>query len=71
MLLFRAEQHVDRWCAQWNRPRAGMLTLHQCWRLAREWYRDRLSPGWRPKTVDEAQAAFRRIGLSGEFWTLI
>lgn len=46
------------------------MTLHQGWRLAQEWYGDRLSPNWRPKTVVEAEAAFAKIGLSGEFWTL-
>jgi len=70
MLLFRSEQHVERWCAQWKRPRGGTLTLPQGWRLAQEWYRDRLSPDWRPKTVPEAQAAFAGIGLVGEFWRL-
>jgi hypothetical protein len=70
MLLFRSEQHVDRWCAQWNRPRGGTLTLRQGWRLAKEWYEDRLDPDWRPKTVAEAEAAFARIGLTGEFWKL-
>jgi hypothetical protein len=70
MLLFRSEQHVDRWCAQWNRPRGGTLTLSQGWRLAKEWYADRLSPAWRPKTVAEAEAAFARIGLMEKFWKL-
>ena len=68
MLLFRSEQHVDRWCAQWNRPRGGTLTLSQGWRLAQEWYGDRWRPDWRPKTIVEAEAAFARIGLTGEFW---
>jgi len=46
------------------------LTLNQGWRLAKEWYEDRLSPDWQPKTVAEAEAAFARIGLVGEFWKL-
>ena len=70
MLLFRSEQHVDRWCAQWNRSRGGILSLDQGWELATEWYGDRLSPSWRPKTTPEAQAAFGKIGLIGEFWQL-
>jgi hypothetical protein len=70
MLLFRSEQHVDRWCTQWGRERGGILTLAQGWELAKEWYADRLSANWRPKTVDEARAAFARIGLQGEFWRL-
>jgi len=71
MLLFRSEQHVDRWCRQWNRTRGGTLTLDQVWRLATEWYRDRLSPLWRPKTTAEAQKAFAEIGLVGDFWKLV
>src|SRR2546427_3236184 len=60
MLLFRSEQHVDRWCKQWNRPRGGILSLQQGCRLAKEWYGDRLSPAWRPK---------KRIGGGGRLRT--
>jgi predicted metal-dependent hydrolase len=70
MLLFRSEQHVERWCAQWNRARGGILTLQQGWRLAQQWYGDRLRPDWRAKTVAEAEAVFARVGLTGEFWKL-
>lgn len=70
MLLFRSGQHVDRWCRQWNHRRGGILSLNQGWRLAQAWYGDRLSPDWRPKTVDEAQALFAEIGLRGPFWRL-
>jgi len=48
----------------------GILSLQQGWRLAKEWYSDRLSPAWQPKSASEAQAAFARIGLKGEFWKL-
>ena len=70
MLLFRSEQHVDRWCRQWNQVRGGTLTLDQGWRLAKEWYGDRLSPKWHPQTVGEAEAVFAHIGLVGDFWKL-
>jgi hypothetical protein len=70
MLLFRSEQHVDQWCGQWNQNRGGILTLDQVWRLATEWYGDRMSPQWRPKTTGEAQSVFTEIGLEGEFWKL-
>jgi len=46
------------------------LTLDQGWRLGKEWYSDRLSPNWRPKTVVEAEAALADIGLAGDFWKL-
>jgi hypothetical protein len=68
MLLFRSEQHVDRWCAQWNRARGGTLSLSQGWKLAQAWYGDRLSTGWQPKTAAETQNAFDKIGLKGPFW---
>jgi len=70
MLLFRSEQHVDRWCSQWNRKRGGTLSLLQGWKLAQAWYGDRLNPDWRPKTADEAENAFANIGLTGSFWKL-
>ena len=70
MLMFRSEQHVDRWCGQWNRPRGGTMSLEQGWALATEWYADRLRPGWKPKTPAQAQSAFLRIGLTGAFWQL-
>jgi hypothetical protein len=70
MLLFRSEQHVDRWCSQWGRARGGTLSLGQGWKLARLWYGDRLSPDWRPKTPSEAESVFRDVGLVGEFWKL-
>jgi hypothetical protein len=70
MLLFRSEQHIDRWCGQWKRPRGGILTLAQGWKLAQLWYADRLSPDWRPATADQAQAIFAEVGLTGEFWQL-
>lgn len=47
-----------------------MLSLGQAWRLALAWYADRLSPGWRRKSVDEAQEVFTRLGLTGGFWRL-
>jgi hypothetical protein len=40
------------------------------WRLASEWYKDRLSPDWRRKNVEEAEAVFAEIGLTGPFWQL-
>ena len=70
MLLLRSERHVDRWCEQWRRPRGGTLTLEQAWELARAWYGNRLDPGYRPLTRDEAQAVFARLALQGPFWEL-
>jgi hypothetical protein len=46
------------------------MTLPQAWELSQQWYGDRLSPGFRRKTIDEAHAIFASVGLTGAFWRL-
>lgn len=70
MLLFRSEEHIDRWCAFRGMSRGGIMTVEQCWQLARVWYSDKLSADWRRKTLDEAEATLSGIGLTGPFWSL-
>jgi hypothetical protein len=70
MLLFRSEEHVARWCRMWKQPRGAVLSLRQGWGLAAGWYSDRLDPNWQSKTVDEAEALFGTLGLTGEFWRM-
>ena len=71
MLVFREEEHIDRWCQMWNRPRGEAFSLEQAWTPASAWYGDRLQPGWRRKTVAEAQALLSQIGLRSAFWQLV
>ena len=68
MLLFRSEQHVERWCRQWNRERGEVFSPEQGWRLGQEWYGNRLDPNWRALSHREAEALFRRVGLTSDFW---
>ena len=70
MLLFRSEEHVDRWCEARELARGATMTPAQCWALASGWYSDKLDPAWRRKTVDEAEALFAQVGLTGGFWRL-
>ena len=71
MLLFRSEEHVDRWCASWRLPRGASLSLDQTWRLAQAWYSaDRRDPEWRRRTVDETEALLESLALNGPFWKL-
>jgi hypothetical protein len=71
MLLFRSEEHIDRWTAIWRQPRGGTLSLEQIWGLAQAWYAwDRRDPAWRRRTPSEAQALFTSLGLEGDFWSL-
>jgi hypothetical protein len=70
MLLFRSEEHVDRWCQTRDVERGATLTPQQCWDLARGWYANKLRREWRRHTVEEAEALLAGIGLTGAFWNL-
>jgi Alkylmercury lyase len=68
MLLFRSEEHVERWSEGRRSSTGAILTPEQGWRLAEAWFHDRLSPEWRRRTPQEAQTIFDGIGLTGPFW---
>ena len=71
MLLFRSEEHIDRWCTQWRFERGAVLSLETGWRLAHAWYaEDRRNPEWRRRTVDEVEDLFSQLGLTSPFWAL-
>lgn len=70
MLLFRAEEHIDRWCDTRDIARGATLTPLQGWQLAHGWYKDKLDPDWRRHTVDEAETLLATVGLEGSFWNL-
>lgn len=70
MLLFRDEEHVDRWCAAREMPRGAVITPEQAWALARGWYGNKLSPDWRRHTPEETEALLSSIGLTGAFWSV-
>jgi len=70
MLLFRSEEHRDRWREPRGLGADGTMPLATMWELAHAWYHDRLDPAWRRKTADEAEALFTQLGLTGQFWRL-
>jgi hypothetical protein len=70
MLIFRSEEHIDRWSAARDLQRGAVLMPEAAWELAREWYKDKVDPRWRRHTVDETESLFNRIGLHGDFWRL-
>ncbi len=62
MRLLRSEEEV---------PEGGAtVPIATLGALARDWYGDRLDPGWRPRTLEQSQAILDRHGLTGEFWRL-
>ena len=70
MLLFRDEEHVDRWCAARDLARGATITPEQAWQLADGWYRNKVRPDWRRHTVDETEALLSACRLTGEFWNV-
>jgi hypothetical protein len=71
MLLFRSEEHVDRWCKSWGLARGAVLSPALTRRLAQTWHSaDRRDPAWRRRTVEETEEVFQQLGLEGDFWNL-
>lgn len=70
MLLFRSEEHIERWCGSKGVQRGATLTPQQTWELARVFYSRKLDPDWQRAPVGEIEATFARIGLTGDFWSL-
>jgi hypothetical protein len=70
MLIFRSEEHIDRWCRARSLGRGGTLEPEQGWKLALGWYKNKLDPAWRRHTPDEAESLLAQVGLTGPFWSL-
>ena len=68
MLLFRSEEHVDRWCAARAVARRPLVPLEVLWQLAVAWYGNRLTPEARRPMGDEIREIFDGLGLTDPFW---
>jgi hypothetical protein len=68
MLLFRSEEHVDRWLA--GRRKGAVIPATKLAELAVAWWGDRLSPQWEPHTREQNEAILDRVGLTDPFWRL-
>jgi hypothetical protein len=68
MNLFRSEEHLTRWLG--GREPGETISVAKLSELAHAWLGDRFSPSWRPRTAEESQAIFDRLGLTGDFWRL-
>ena len=44
------------------------VAIGRLWQLATVWYDNRLSREYRGRTAADAQAIFRRFGLTSAFW---
>ena len=70
MLVFRSEEHVNRWCEMRGLDRGAVFTPEQLWALAKPWRGKRLDRGWKRFTPAEAEGVFAGAGLTGPFWHL-
>jgi hypothetical protein len=70
MLLFRSEEHLERWLAPGTRPNGARMDVTTQWRLATEWFAGRDKPEWTKRNAAEAEAVFHSVGLTGDFWKL-
>jgi hypothetical protein len=71
MVYLRSEEHVHRWLDE-NGYKPGVTfpatTMNA---LAQRWWRTRLDPDWRPRSLEESQAILTGVGLTGPFWQLV
>jgi hypothetical protein len=61
MRLLRSEEEAEG---------GAVVDLRTLAALSRDWYGDRLDPGWRPRTAEASQEILGRHGLAGPFWQL-
>jgi hypothetical protein len=47
-----------------------VLTPQAVYALGKDWYATRLDVDWERPQPEQVEAAFRRHGLTGEFWSL-
>jgi hypothetical protein len=68
MLLFRSEEHVERWCRARDVPRRPVVSLDKLWVLAVAWYDNRLTEDSRRPGPEEMRDIFDALDLTGPFW---
>ena len=68
MLLFRSEEHLQRWLSLGN-PLGETLTITQQWELARRWFAGRHESQWQRRTPAEAEQVLASVGLTSAFWS--
>ena len=61
---------MGAWLEDTGHPRGAVVSFQQMWALVQPWYAGRLSPEWRGRSAEEAQAILEAVGLTGDFWTL-
>lgn len=68
--LFCDGEHAERYVAEQTRGEGQLVEAERMWRLALDWYGDRLDPGYTPQVPSRRQELLDAAGLSGPFWAL-
>jgi hypothetical protein len=68
MLFFRSEEALNEWLDSRKAARGAVFTVPQLWKLSQRWYQDRMSPGFRGRSMEQVQEIFKEAGLTSEFW---
>jgi hypothetical protein len=68
MLFFQSEETLNEWLVAQGTQRGVVLSISQLWDLSQRWYKDRMSPDYHGRTIEQAQEIFKGLGLRSEFW---
>lgn len=61
---------MEDWLDRTGHARGYTASAQTMYELSRDWYANRMDEDWQPPSAEEAEAIFRRHGLTGEFWSL-
>ena len=70
MLLFKNERQISDWCGRHRIALGDIQPVTKVLELAKRWYGEHLRPDWRKKSIAEAQAIFKELGLDHPTWSL-
>jgi len=68
MVFFRSEEMLNQWLASNHVANGALLSIPKLWELSKLWYRDRMSPDYHGRSLEEVQEIFKEVGLTSEFW---
>ena len=68
MLFFQSEENLNEWLAFQKVEGGAVLSIPKLWELSQRWYRNRMSPEYHGRTVEQVQGIFKELGLISEFW---
>jgi len=70
MLFFRSEEELQKWLGSNRAERGELFSIPKLWELSQRWYRDRMSPEYRGRTMEQVQEIFQEFGLTSHFWQI-